>query len=256
MTLGIAPDLHAAGAKRRLSRLFAPDGRVLVVAFDHTVVRRDVVPGLEHYAEAVERVRSGAPDAFMVGTGTLKHRPELFGSSAVVVTPDPWSASEDCVEQALRVGADALKVYVFPYSGDDSVARLARIAAAADRYGLPLIAEPFPGGFKADDMRSPDIIAAAARLCAEAGADVVKSLYAGSPEGMRTVVEYAGVSVIVLGGAQRDDPAELVDMVRSCMAVGCAGAAIGKNVFAAADPATVTRDLMEAIHGPDLAPSA
>lgn len=251
MTPSTVRSTRGAASKRRLSRLFAPDGRMLIVAFDHTVVRRDVVPGLEHYPEAVEQVRGGAPDAYMVGIGTLKHAPELFGSAAVVVTPDPWSASEDCVEQALRVGADALKVYAFPFSGDDSVARLSAIAATADRYGLPLIAEPFPGGFKADDMRTPDIIAAAARLCAEAGADVVKSLYAGDPEGMRTVVEYAGVPVIVLGGAQRDDPSELLAMVRSCMEVGCAGAAIGKNVFAAADPAAVTRDLMQEIHGAD-----
>lgn len=231
-------------------RLFGRDQRILIVALDHTVIRREPVPGLLDFAGTIRKIRTAEPDAFMVGTGSIARYADEYGPSAVIATIDHSPGSIDhAVEGAVRSGADAVKCYVFPYRDGEMAAHVARIAYDADRWGMPLIAEPFPGGIDAKEAWTPAAIAASARLCAEAGADVIKSLYTGDPQSMRTVVEYASVPVVVLGGAMANTLADLFQMVYDAVVVaGCVGAAVGKNIFGSDDPASVVRGLMAIIH--------
>jgi DhnA family fructose-bisphosphate aldolase class Ia len=139
---------------------------------------------------------------------------------------------------------------LYPFSGDDSVPRAQKLAADATRYGLPFLGEPIPGGFSRTDMRSPEVIAAGARIAAESGADFVKTFYTGDAASMRLVVEYASVPVVILGGGKKDTLRELYQEVYDAvMVAGCAGVAIGNNIWRADDPAAVTRGLAAIVHG-------
>ena len=237
--------------KRRMHRLLRPDGRILIVAMDHTSFMEEPVPGLVQYAQTCRTVVPAGADAFLSPIGSIQNYADSFGPAAVVAsvqTNDPFL--DVAVERALSVGADAVKSMVYPFSGDDSVYRAMRLAADAAKVGLPYIAEPIPGGFSRNDMRSAEIIAAGARIAAESGADIIKTFYPGDPEGMRKIVEYAMVPVVVLGGSKKDTVRALFQEVYDAVVLGGAsGVAIGNNIWRAGDPGAVTRGLAAIIHG-------
>jgi len=236
--------------KRRMHRLLRPDGRILIVAMDHTAFMDQPAAGLVEYAQTCRTVVPAGADAFLSPIGSIQNFADSFGPAAVVASlPTDAPFLEAAVDRALQVGADAVKSMVYPFSGDDSVARAMRLAADAAKVGLPYIAEPIPGGFSRTDMRSADIIAAGARIAAESGADMIKTFYPGDPEGMRKVVEYAMVPVVVLGGAKKESVRALFQEVYDAVVLGGAsGVAIGNNIWRAADPGSITRGLAALIH--------
>ena len=237
--------------KRKLHRLLKPDGKILICAMDHTAFFSEPAPGLIEYGKTVRLVADGGADAFLSPIGSVVNYAEAFGPTAVVaslMTGDQFL--ERAVEHALAIGADAVKCMVYPFTGDDSLDRAQRIGADAARYGLPFVAEPIPGGFAAADKHTPDMIAAGARLAAECGADIVKTLYTGNPDTMKRVIDYASVPVVILGGAVKGSVRELFQEVYDAVVVaGCAGVAIGNNIWRAPDPQAITRGLAAIIHG-------
>ncbi|HXG40494.1 MAG TPA: hypothetical protein VNJ28_06085 [Candidatus Limnocylindrales bacterium] len=237
--------------KRRIHRLLRPDGRILIVAMDHAAFLQEPVDGLVRYGEICRSVVPAGADAFLAPIGSIVRYAAEIGPAAAIASVDTAPPFlEVAVERALAVGADAVKCMVYPFSGDDSVHRAARLAADAARFGVPVVAESIPGGFERSDLRSPEIIAAGARIAAEAGADIVKTFYTGDPESMRRVVEYAMVPVVVLGGGKKASLRELYQEVHDAVVVaGCAGVAIGTNIWADPDPAGVTRGLAAIVHG-------
>lgn len=236
--------------KRRMHRLLPPDGRILIVAMDHTLFMREPVPGLVDYAGTCRAVVPAGGDAFLTPLGSLVQLADAIGPAAAIASVETGDAFLPvAVERALAAGADAVKCMVFPFSGDDSVDRAQRLGADAARSGLPFVAEPIPGGFARTDLHTPEAIAAGARIAAEAGADLVKTFYPGDPDAMRRVVEYALVPVVVLGGAKKARLEDLYREVHDAVVLGGAsGVAIGNNIWRAADPAAVTRGLAAILH--------
>ncbi|MBM4407708.1 MAG: hypothetical protein FJ038_03690 [Chloroflexi bacterium] len=236
--------------KRRMHRLLRPDGRILIVAMDHTAFMNEPVDGLVRYGKTCRQVVPAGADAFLSPIGSIQNFADDFGAAAVVASVQTESPFlEKAVERALMVGADAVKSMVYPFGEDDSVIRAMRLAADAAAVGLPYIAEPIPGSFARSDLRSPEIIAAGARVAAESGADIIKTFYPGTPEGMRKVVEYAMVPVVVLGGSKKDSVRALYQEVYDAIVLGGAsGVAIGNNIWRAQDPGAVTRGLAAIIH--------
>jgi DhnA family fructose-bisphosphate aldolase class Ia len=237
--------------KRRMHRLLRDDGRILIVAMDHTAFMDAPVDGLVRYGETCRAVVPAGADAFLSPIGSIIAYGDAIGSAAAIASFDTSPPFlEVAVERALAVGADAVKTMIYPFSGDETVRQAARLAADAAKVGLPFIAEPIPGGFSRNDMRTPEIIAAGARIAAETGADIVKTFYTGDPESMRKVVDYAMVPVVILGGSKKDSVRELYQQVYDAVILaGCAGVAIGNNIWRDPDPAGITRGLAAIIHG-------
>ena len=207
--------------KRRMHRLLRPDGRILIVAMDHTAFMDEPAPGLIGYGATCRAVVPAGADAFLAPIGSIQNFADDFGPAAVVASVSTESPFlEKAVERALSVGADAVKSMVYPFSGDDSVIRAQRLAADAAAVGLPYIAEPIPGGFSRHDLRSAATIAAGARIAAESGADLIKTFYPGDPDGMRRVVEYAMVPVVVLGGSKKETVRALFQEVYDAVVLG------------------------------------
>jgi len=237
--------------KRRMHRLLNEDGRILIVAMDHTSFMDSTVEGLARYGETCRSVVPAGADAFLSPIGSIIKYAEAIGPAAAIASFDTTPPFlEVAIERALSVGADAVKSMLYPFSGDESVRQAARLAADAARYGMPYIAESVPGGFMATDMHTPEKIAAGARICAETGADMIKTFYTGDPESMRRVVEYAMVPVVILGGAKKGSVRDLYqDVYDAVIVAGCAGVAIGNNIWRDPDPAGITRGLAAIIHG-------
>jgi DhnA family fructose-bisphosphate aldolase class Ia len=158
---------------------------------------------------------------------------------------------ERIVALALRLGADGIKCMVYPWCEDapNSLADFAALAADCAQWGMPVMAEVIPGGFRAGTAaRTPEKIAAGARVAMEAGADVVKTFYTGDPESFRTVTRNCPIPILALGGERAANDRELLQNVRDALDAGAVGVAIGRNIWGHAQPEQITRALAAVIH--------
>ena len=237
--------------KRRMRRLLPSDGRLFIVAMDHTAFLDAPVPALARYGATCAEAVAGGADAFLVPLGSAALYAEQIGPAALVAsTPTNPPYGEYVVERALALGADAIKTMVYPFGDDNSVAENGAIGVQAAKVGLPFIAETIPGGFGRRDLHTPDKIAAAARIGVELGADIIKTFYTGDPDSMEKVIENAGVPVVVLGGPKMETDRDILQVIYDAVVLaGASGVAFGTNIWTHPRPRAITSAIAAVIHG-------
>jgi DhnA family fructose-bisphosphate aldolase class Ia len=248
---GTAPEVGTSTTwtKRRLHHIFARDGRAVVVAMDGA--RDGPTQGLERAAEAVSRVVAGGVDAIMTTIGMAGAVAAVLGGTGLILALDSEGPIADYgVEQALRFGADAVELKVFPGNPDESkLADLRRLAARAAEWGMPLLAEPIPVSFQDTSAHTVENVAKAARIGAEAGADFVKIHYVGPVDAYRQVTGSCYVPVLVLGGAAKSDPRDALQMAADAIEAGARGIVFGRNIVTHSRPDRMAAALGEIVHG-------
>lgn len=245
----------------RLNRIFAEDGRALVVAMDHGLSMGNVL-GLESPERIARLSRAEGADAMMTTIGIIKRHTQALGRTGLIVRADAggtYLASQPAgpdlvvsVEEALALGADALAIMVYPGAPggleEKSFRNLAQLVEQGIKWSLPVLAEVVPyADFKLQRTSSEDI-ASGARMAAEAGADFVKTFYTGDVNSFKKVVDAAGIPVLVLGGPKVSGELGLLKMVRDAIDAGASGVAFGRNVWQHPDPAGMVRALRQVIH--------
>ena len=142
------------------------------------------------------------------------------------------------VEEALTLGADAVSMHVNLGSLDErrQIADLGAVAGSCDKWNVPLIAMVYPRGPQIANPCDPELVAHAANLAADLGADIVKTVYPGSSADMAEVASACPIPVIVAGGPRVASADQVLDFVRDALLGGAAGVAIGRNIFMAPDP--------------------
>lgn len=243
---------------RRMKRIFRTDGRALIVAMDHGLIDGPCA-GLEQPGETIAKIAAGGADAILTSYGVARRFAGELAGLGLILRVDGGATSLGNssgpgatffgVEEALRLGADAVAVSAFPGSPVEveSLERLAHVIAAAHSWGMPVMAEMVPGGFDSPpDKRTPEAIALAVRVGAELGADFVKTPYT---PGFERVVSTCYVPVVVLGGAKRGNEAAMLADIQAAIDAGGAGVAIGRNIFQAEDPAVMTAAVAQVVHG-------
>lgn len=235
---------------RRLNRIFREDGRTLIVAMDHVGYSDKALPGLDQPENTIRQVLAGGADAIMTTYGTaLNFLPAIGRGALILSVPSDPPIVDGAVENALRLGADAVKTMVYPWANDDSVTNCGVLAAACARWGLPILAETIPGGFfAAEEMKSVEKVAGGARVGVEAGADLIKTFFVGGKDGFRRVVENCPVPVVVLGGEKASDERELLSTVHEAIQAGAAGVAMGRNIWGHPQPQKITAAIAAVIH--------
>lgn len=243
------------GKKRRIERVFAKDGKTLVVAMDHAAYMPDAVIGLEKPGSIIEKTMSSGADALLTTLGTVRKASREIGSSAVIMSVESYPHDlEEVIIQALRYGVDMIKVMVYPFAESDpnNVWNFQKLATFADKWNLPVMAEIFPGGFQAGpEWQTINKLSAALRVAAEMGADVIKTFFIeeeGHPKGYRAVIENAQVPVVVLGGEKSADPKPLLEKIIRSMDAGASGVAIGRNIWGNPRPDAITAAVAAIIH--------
>ena len=143
------------------------------------------------------------------------------------------------------MGADAGIVFTFIGTGNEaeSLERLGKTAASGDRMGMPVISEVLPPGLLNNHFgttmfgkrSSADVFQetlTVTRICAEAGADVIKTRYTGNVDQFREVVHQCGVPIIVAGGPNMNGTDEqLLQLAYDCVQAEAAGVIFGRNVW-------------------------
>jgi DhnA family fructose-bisphosphate aldolase class Ia len=235
-----------------MHHLFREDGKILIVAMDHAAFSDRPLPGLSDPGEIIEKVVRGGADAVMTTFGTACHFSEALASCGLILTirnDDP--SVEEAVQAALTAGADAIKRMIYPWLDSDpySVTYGFRTGDICDRWQLPFLAEVVPGGFEAGpEFRTPEMIAAGARIGAESGADIIKTFYPGSPDDMHVVVDNCYVPVVVLGGPRMDNERALLEVVKGSIAGGGKGVAMGNNIWSHPYPDKLVAAIAAIIH--------
>jgi 2-amino-4,5-dihydroxy-6-oxo-7-(phosphonooxy)heptanoate synthase len=265
------PGMPLAGKSLRLARLSRPnDGRFFLVPLDHSVANGPIatVGGFE---ELVRDVVDGGTDGIVVHKGRARTiPPSLLVDCALIVHLSASTAhAPDTnakvlvgdVEEAVQIGADAVSVHVNIGSDTeaDQLAGLGVVAAACERWGVPLMAMVYPRGPRVSDPTEPKMLAHVVNIAADLGADLVKTNLASPAERMAEVVASSPLPVIVAGGPAGGGGARMTlsESVSAALAAGCHGVAAGRRVFTSPSPKQTVRELAAIVHnGGSIAASA
>ncbi|MEO9329211.1 2-amino-3,7-dideoxy-D-threo-hept-6-ulosonate synthase [Gordonia aurantiaca] len=251
------------GGKRiRLSRISDPrTGRGLIVAMDHSVTLGPL-GSVQRMRNVMQAVADGGADALVLHRGRVRTVPEdAFARVGLIVhlsAGTSRSMDSDAkvlvggVEDALRVGADAVSIHVNIGSPTESrqLEDFWAVSRECDTLGVPLLAMVYSRGpHRPAGPVTADEVAHMAAIATDLGADVVKVDYCGNPDEMRTVVDSCPLPLYVAGGSQASSDSDAVALGAEIMSAGVSGLAFGRNVFGATDPYGVTKRLSRIVHG-------
>jgi class I fructose-bisphosphate aldolase len=178
---------------------------------------------------------------------------KVNGKTDIPSADEPLSTTNASVEDAVRLGADAVgyTLYVGSPRQDADLHQLKGVREDCDRYGMPLVIWAYPRGKYIKAKGGQDSFYAidyAARLAMEMGADIVKlnlpspdphpdspapynELQVSQEEAVQQVVSSAGRSLVVLSGGSKIDDEQLLGQTRYIMEAGGSGVIYGRNVW-------------------------
>jgi DhnA family fructose-bisphosphate aldolase class Ia len=252
------------GKQIRLKRLIDRQGASLICALDHGMTSPSFLEPLADIEARAREAVAGGSNAIMVSKGMCRQAAAAFAPDTAVcmllsASARPQNERPDIVaiadvEEALRQGADAVVLYV-SLEGDDEPDMLRILAEAGrecDKLGMPLIAEAeFPTTYaSAEGLKSQygfEYLQRDVRMCAELGADLVKTNWPGDGESFGRLVECANGLPVVLAGGSRISDLELLERQEAAMEAGAVGCSVGRNIFMHENPEAITRALSRVI---------
>ncbi len=244
------------GKTRRLKKLMQKDNRTVIVPMDHGVTIGPV-QGITNMQNITNQLIKGKADAILVHKGIAKLI-DVDGAGLIVMlsgmsnlAPNLNSKVQVCsVGEALRLGADAVSVHVNIGAQDEDkmLANLGKVSEECEHYGLPLLAMMYPRGPRIQSEHDPTVVAHAARIGAELGADIIKTNYTGNIESFKVVIESCPVPIVIAGGPKCKSPVEVLETTLDAIKAGAAGLSIGRNVFQCDNPTLMVKALSSIVH--------
>ncbi|WP_406660572.1 2-amino-3,7-dideoxy-D-threo-hept-6-ulosonate synthase [Methanolobus sp. ZRKC3] len=248
------------GKSVRMERIFDRNtGNAIIIPMDHGV-GAGPIKGIIDMPTTVNKIADGGANAVLGHMGLPKHGHRGYGqdigliihlSASTSLGPDPnHKVLVTTVEEAIKVGADAVSVHINVGAEDEAemLQDLGYVARLCDEWGMPLLAMTYPRGAKVTSEHDVEYVKHAARIGAELGADIVKTSYTGDIESFREVVEGCPVPVVIAGGPQMDTEKQLLQMVYDSLQAGGKGVAIGRNVFQSEDPTKLVSRISKIVH--------
>jgi fructose-bisphosphate aldolase/2-amino-3,7-dideoxy-D-threo-hept-6-ulosonate synthase len=216
------------------------------------------IQGIVNMQQIINQLLKGGVDAVLVHKGIAKLIDT--GNTGLIImlsamsnlSPNFNSKVQVCsVQEAIRLGADAVSVHVNVGAQDEDkmLTNLGKVADQCEIYGVPLLAMMYPRGPKIQNEHSPEIVAHAARIGAELGADIIKTNFTGTIESFKTVVESCPVPVVIAGGPKCKTSQEVLQTTHDAIMAGAAGISIGRNVFQCKSPTMIVKALSAIVHG-------
>jgi putative autoinducer-2 (AI-2) aldolase len=240
------------GMQNRLARIFDPaSGRTVMLAIDHGYFQGPT-SGLERIDVNIVPLLPYA-DALMLTRGILRTTiPPAFGRGIVLRGSGGPSILKELsneqlavdIEDALRanVSAVAVQVYVGGEFETQSVTNMTRMVDMGNRYGVPTLGVTAVGK---DMVRDARYFRLACRICAELGAQVVKTYYVA--EGFETVTASCPVPIVMAGGKKLPER-EALEMAYRAVSEGAAGVDMGRNIFQSDAPAAMIQAVKRVVH--------
>jgi len=167
-----------------------------------------------------------------------------------LVHGDPISLQVCTIEEALSLGAKAVGYTIYPGSMHEHIMfqEFSKIRRAAHDNGIGVILWVYPRGQAIKNETAKEIVAYAARLALELGADGAKIKYTGDSESFKWAVKSAGkVKVFMSGGPKAPTEIDFLTQVQGVMDAGGSGVAVGRNVWQSKDPLKISKALRDII---------
>ena len=237
------------GMKNRLARIFSPkDGRTVMLAIDHGYFQGPT-SGLERIDVNILPLVPYA-DTLMLTRGILRSVIPPSVTKPIVIRASGGPSilkelsneqlamdMEDCIR--LGVCATAIQVFVGGEYESQSVINMTKLVNTGMRYGIPTMAVTAVGK---DMERNARYFRLATRICAELGANYVKTYY--TQEDFETITASCPVPIVIAGGKKVPE-IDALTMAYRAISEGAAGVDMGRNIFQSDCPV----GMMKAIEG-------
>lgn len=168
-----------------------------------------------------------------------------------LVRGEPVSRQLCSVDEAVKLGAVAVgyTIYIGSEFEKEMLIEFEKIRREAHKKGLPVIVWIYPRGKGIKGKKKRNLMAYAARVGLEIGADVVKLQSTGNKKDIEWAVESAGKCKVIIAGGAKKSEKKLLREIKDAISVGCIGIAIGRNVWQAKNPLVISRKLRKVIWG-------
>jgi predicted phospho-2-dehydro-3-deoxyheptonate aldolase len=234
-------------------------GKTVIIPMDHGITLGPI-PGLEDMRTTVGKVVDGGANAIILHKGIVRagHRGAgadigliVHLSASTSMSPDPNAKVPVCtVEEAIRLGADAVSIHVNLGAETDSdmIKHFGEVSRQCMEWCMPLVAMVYTRGEKIESEYDVKYVKHAARVGAELGADIVKVNYTGSAETFSEVVQGCPIPVVIAGGEKSDTEEGFLSMVAGALEAQAAGVSIGRNAFQHHAPDIMVRAIANMVH--------
>lgn len=240
------------GMKNRLARIFNPDsGRTVMLAVDHGYFQGPTT-GLERIDLNIVPIMPYA-DALMLTRGVLRTMvpPSITKPIVMRCSGGPSILKELSnehlavdIEDAIRMNVSAvtIQVYIGGEYESQTVHNLTKLVDMGMRYGIPTMAVTAVGK---DMVRDARYFRLATRICAELGANIVKTYYV--PEGFETITACCPVPIVMAGGKKIPE-LDALTMAYNAIQQGASGVDMGRNIFQSDAPRAMMTAVSKVVH--------
>ncbi len=240
------------GMKNRLARIFNPEtGRTVMLAVDHGYFQGPTT-GLERIDINILPLVPYA-DTLMLTRGILRSIvPPSTNKSIVLRVSGGTSILSELsneeiavdIEESIRLNVCAMAVQVF-IGGEyekQSIINMTKMVDIGNRYGIPTLAVTAVGTDMARDAR---YFRLATRICAELGAQYIKSYYI--EDGFETVTASCPVPIVMAGGKKIPE-IDALTMAYNAVQQGASGVDMGRNIFQSGSPVSMLQAVRAVVH--------
>jgi fructose-bisphosphate aldolase/2-amino-3,7-dideoxy-D-threo-hept-6-ulosonate synthase len=243
------------GKDVRLNRILK-NGKMLCIPMDHGI-SSGPLDGIKDITKFIYDTEKSGLSCILLNKGIIKilPRPINIGliahmSASTSLGPDPnKKVLLGSVKEAIRLGADAVSVHINIGSQEEPMMlySLGLIADECNKWSIPLIAMMYPRGENIKNPHDVSIISHAARIGAEAGADIVKTIYTGNTVTFKEVVKCCPVPIVIAGGPKSNTNKDILELCHGAIQAGSIGITFGRNIFTHRNPKKLIKALYEII---------
>ena len=239
------------GIKARMSAIFNPEsGNTVMLAFDHGYIMGPT-SGLERMDLTIAPLVKYA-DCIMCTRGALRSvippdcRVPLalrFSAGSTILT----ELNDEClmsIEDAIKLNASAIAPMVAIGSTFEAttIRNLTACVDFSSKYSIPTLGVTAVGKELVRDAR---YLGLATRVCAENGANFVKTYYC--EEGFEKVVAGCPVPIVIAGGKKLPEN-EALELAYKAIQAGARGVDMGRNIFQAQNPEAMIQCVKAVVH--------
>ena len=244
-----------SGHEIRLNRILRK-GKMLCIPMDHGI-SNGPIEGLTDPASIIYKCEAHGLTSVIINKGILKTLPKPtkigvlvhFSSSTSLSLSPNRKMLTGTVEEAVRMGADGVSLHI-NIGGKEEPEMLEQLGSIANEchiWGMPLLAMMYPRGENVKNPHEPEIVGHVARIGAECGADIVKTVYTGDIDSFAKIVKSTPVPIVIAGGPKAKTDLDILQMTEDAMMAGAKGVTYGRNIFAHKRPEKMVEALASII---------
>lgn len=244
-----------SGHQIRLERIMRK-GKMLCIPMDHGI-SSGPIEGIEDPKSIIYKCENHGITSVIINKGIIKSLPKTTKAGILVHYSSSTSLSSfpdrkmltGTVEEALRLGADGVSLHINIGGKEEPemLEQLGIISNECHKWNMPLLAMMYPRGENIKDPHDPETVAHVARIGAECGADIVKTMYTGDIDSFSNVIKSIPVPVVIAGGPKAKTDLDILQMTEDAMAAGAKGVTFGRNIFAHKSPEKISTALASII---------